>query len=373
MSYLLLLLCIAPLWFGYFIGFQIWQKRHTQRDAYFARRLNQRRALKAAIKRQRPIVMPVANTLAKWMNTSSLPLFHYKGIAGPAAIASAETYAKAERYPVSNDDIFVATQMKCGTTWMQQLVFEILHKGQGDLGDNGYKHMYALSPWLETTASVPIERAPLVSPYRKRIIKTHLPTELCPYSEQAKYIYVTRHPVSCFASIKDFFELLTGPFAPTKIDLLSWYNSDNMFWCSWAKHVNGWWQWSEHKDNVLFIHFEYMKAQPENTVDQLAGFLGVSLTSDEKKKVLEKSSFRYMQEHEENFEMAAPNLFSAAAGEHHFMKSGASQRHEEIEAEDKEQIMAYVRKELKNASYPAARFYPDLGKPKSKNTDLESS
>jgi len=360
MGYLFLPLLIPLLWFAYFVGFQIWQKKRTEQDAYFSKPLHERRALKAAIKRQRRVILPVANLLAKRLKTTYLPLFHYKGIAGPAAIASADTYAKAENYPASGDDIFVATQMKCGTTWMQQLVFEILHKGQGDLSDNGYKHMYALSPWLETRGSVPIERAPLVSSEKKRIIKTHLPTELCPYSNQAKYIYVTRHPVSCFASIKDFFELLTGPFAPQKADLLDWYNSDNMFWGSWAKHVSGWWQWAESKDNVLFIHFEHMRNEPDKIIDQLAVFLAVTLSSEEKAKVLERSSFRYMQEHEEHFEMAAPNVFSVAAGAKNFMKSGNKQRHEEVEPADRARILAFASRELQDSDYPAGEFYPDL-------------
>ena len=59
--------------------------------------------------------------------------------------------------------------------------------------------------------SVALRDAPLVGENPTRIIKTHLPTKLCPYSEQAKYIYVTRHPVSCFASIVDYNRTLLGP------------------------------------------------------------------------------------------------------------------------------------------------------------------
>lgn len=360
MGYLLFLLLLPLLWFGYFVAFQIWHKRNTQEDAYFSLPLHQRRRLKTTIRRQRPFILPVANLLARLVNTKRLPLFHHKGVTGPAAIASPQTYAKAEQYCAGGDDIFIATQMKCGTTWMQQLVFEVLHKGEGDLSDTGHKHMYALSPWLETLGSVPLERAPLVSTYKKRIIKTHLPTKLCPYSEDAKYIYVTRHPVSCFASIKDFFELLTGPFAPNKNDLLEWYNSDNMFWGSWAQHVEGWWQWKESKNNVLFLHFEKMKSDPIKIIEQLADFLGVTLSQDEKNKVLEKSSFQYMQEQEEHFEMAPPNVFSVASKGKNFMKSGASLRHEEIAPEDKARIKAYVCRELKGSDYPIAEFYPDL-------------
>jgi hypothetical protein len=102
--------------------------------------------------------------MAKGVKERRIPTITFRNIKAPSAIASPETFANAVAYPASANDIFVATFMKSGTTWMQNIVFDILHHGEGDLSDNGYKHLYALSPWLECSpnASVSIENAPLI-------------------------------------------------------------------------------------------------------------------------------------------------------------------------------------------------------------------
>ena len=115
-----------------------------------------------------------------------VPAFRYRGVAGPSTACSRELFERTERYRPDGRDIFVATQMRCGTTWMQQIVYEILSRGRGDLSDGGHRHMYALSPWIESFASVELEQAPRVGERGLRIIKTHMPTRLCPYSEQAR-------------------------------------------------------------------------------------------------------------------------------------------------------------------------------------------
>jgi hypothetical protein len=123
-------------------------------------------------------------------------------------------FERANKYQPGPEDVFIATQMRCGTTWIQQVVYEIVNRGKGDLSDKGHGHLYAVSPWIDGINSVALEDAPLVGEKPTRIIKTHLPTMLCPYSEEAKYIYATRHPVSCFASIVDYNRTLLGPFMP---------------------------------------------------------------------------------------------------------------------------------------------------------------
>ena len=109
-----------------------------------------------------------------------------------------------------------------------QVVYEIVNRGEGNLSDSGHGHLYATCPWIDGGNSVSLENAPLVGENPIRIIKTHLPTKLCPYSEQAKYIYVTRHPVSCFASIVDFNRTMLGPLMPTMETMVGWFCSDTL-------------------------------------------------------------------------------------------------------------------------------------------------
>ncbi len=194
-----------------------------------------------------------------------------------------------------------------------------------------------------------------------------MPTKLCPYSQKAKYVYVARHPVSCFASTRDFVAKLAGPFAIKADKLLDWFCSDEMFWLPWPEHVDGWWQWSRQKGNVLFVHYEILKENPRQTIAEIVDFLGYQLSDEQFDAVLEKSSFSYMKKHEEVFEMAAPNLFSESS-RINFMHSGESNRHKDVSEETRKTISEYCITQLKDSSYPLNEFYPDLSANK---TDAE--
>jgi hypothetical protein len=131
-----------------------------------------------------------------------------------------------------------------------------------------------------------------------------------------------------------------------------------MYWSPWPRHVDGWWQQAQRRDNILFVHFEEMKKDLGAVVDRVASFLGCDLTPDEQRRVAERCSFEYMKRHEEFFEMAPPTMFSAYGGE--FMASGKAARHDDVTLEVRERIAEYCRHALQGRAYPAERFYPDL-------------
>jgi hypothetical protein len=241
---------------------------------------------------------------------------------------------------------------------MQQIVYEIVHRGGGDLSDKGHGHLYAASPWIDGVNSVSLKDAPLVGVEPTRIIKTHLPTKLCPYSEQAKYIYVTRHPVSCFASIVDYNRTLLGPLMPDVDKMVDWFCSDRMYWLPWPEHVAGWWQWAQSRENVLFIHYEEMTTNFAAILDQVACFLGYQLTAGEKQRISEKCSFQYMKDNEELFEMSPPNMFSVIGGQ--FFASGKESRCTDATPAIRQRILDYCRQSLRGSDYPAHQFYSDL-------------
>src|SRR5262249_27083406 len=144
-----------------------------------------------------------------WMSKGKKVDFHsgriqHKGVSAPSDSCSLEGFQKAETYAPKPEDVFVVTQMKCGTTWMQHVVFQVVYRGHGNLVETG-RAIYAVSPWLEGRKSVSIGDSKAVGDQRPtRIIKTHLPAQLCPFNTSARYIYVARHPLSCFASCIDF-------------------------------------------------------------------------------------------------------------------------------------------------------------------------
>ena len=66
-----------------------------------------------------------------------------------------------------------------------------------------------------------------------------------------------------------------------------------------------------------------------------------------------------MKEHEEWFEMAPPTMFSVAGGR--FLASGSVKRDQDVTPAIRARILDYCRLGLKDGTYPAAQFYPDLG------------
>ena len=339
-----------------------WELQQRRGLSYYGKPLAQRQQFKEELKRRSAKFLPLIRMeVALKTHVPSIPSLEYQGVYGPTYSCTRESFDAAATYQPTKDDIFVATQMKCGTTWMQQVVYEILSRGDGDLGDSGHGHLYAASPWIEAVDSVSMKAAPLIGPSRKRIIKTHMPTKLLQYSPQAKYIYVTRHPVACYASIVDYFDLMAGPFVPPRPMSLEWYCSDKMWWLPWPEHVAGYWDWAqEHPENVLFVHFEEMKKDLEGAVRSVAKLLGEPLTDAQVTKVAQKSGFQWMKDHEDLFEMCPPNMFSVSGT---YFKSGQTDRDKDVSDADKQRILAFCRERLNGRRYPAAQFYPALAGP----------
>ena len=80
-------------------------------------------------------------------------------IRGPAHAVRTRVFdgARWDGYRPRPDDIVISTYPKCGTTWMQNIVYEVLHQGAGTLVESGAT-MYSISPWLEGLKSVPLEK-----------------------------------------------------------------------------------------------------------------------------------------------------------------------------------------------------------------------
>ena len=354
----LLLVVMSGAYLVYLGWYFWWEGRHTTGLAYYGQPLAERRALKRRVRRYSRPALPLVRALARATRSSrTMPTFDFAGVSGPPRVSSPDVFARATRYVPRPEDVFVATQMRCGTTWMQQVVYAIVTRGRGDF-DGHRGHLYAVSPWIEAINTVSIDEAPLVGDPPTRIVKTHLPADLCPYHERAKYIYVARHPVNCFASIVEFNRSMIGPLLPPLDALADWFCSDRMYWRPWPRHVAGWWELAERRDNVLFVHFEEMTRDFEAVRDRVARFLECPLMPDEARRVDECCSFRYMKDHEETFEMAPPTMFSVTGGQ--FLARGTARRHEDVTPEIRERILEYCRESLSQSAYPAGRFYADL-------------
>ena len=207
--------CLAFFYISYLVLFIVWGIHNTKGVAYFGKPISKRRKLRRKVNRYRKGLIPLFNFIGPKIADMNLTGFIYEHVFMPWSFCSKKSVSNALQYHPQSEDIFIATQIRSGTTWMQQLVYELLSKGKGDLSDQGHIHIQSVCPWIESIFGITIEKAPLIGREKRRIVKTHLPSSLCPYSEKAQYIYIARHPISCCASSIDWWHHLAGPFIPS--------------------------------------------------------------------------------------------------------------------------------------------------------------
>ncbi|NNG16824.1 MAG: sulfotransferase domain-containing protein, partial [Gemmatimonadales bacterium] len=329
-----------------------WEDEKTQGLGYYGLAAAQRERFKRTLRRHAVLLSPILNVLGRF-STGALAkaTFRVREVSGPRGTCSPESFERGFAYQARPEDVFVVTQMKCGTTWMQHLVYEIVRRGKGDLVETGTA-LYAVSPWLEASKSVSMDDAPLIGAERpSRVIKTHLPSQLCPDAPEAKYVYVARHPVSCFASCADFLHANMGRFAPGLDEIEQWFCSDElMWWGSWPAHVEGWWKRSGQDKNVLFVHFEDMKRDLAAIIRQVVSFLGMApLTAEELESVVRKCSFHYMQQHGDAFEMGPPHILATEAK---LFVKGTADRHRDVPETVRNRVLDWCSKEMQQRALP---------------------
>jgi aryl sulfotransferase len=337
-----------------------WSDRRTEGLAYYGASREERARFRRTLRLHARLLAPVLRIQSR-ISKLTFPLmsFRAEGLAGPRGTCSPETFAKGRAHVAGAQDIFVATQMKCGTTWMLHLVYQVLRRGGGDLVETG-STLHAVCPWLEGRRTVSLEAAPLVGVERpSRIIKTHFPASHVPWSDRARYLYVSRHPVSCYASTADFIRENAGSFAPPEQAIEDWFTSEEaMWWGSWPTHVAGWWDASISRPNVLFVSYEAMIGDLDAVVRRVADFLELEPLSDaERTAAVEQCSFRYMQAHQEAFEMHPPQLLGADV--RYFLK-GTAKRHEDVAPERKQRLCHWCAGRLAGTAFPLASYYPDV-------------
>ena len=206
----------------------------------------------------------------------------------------------------SPDDVFVATYPKCGTTWMQHIIWLLAHSGRPMAGDDRLTEKF---PHLEEVGSAHVERLP-----QPRLIKTHLPFSMTPYHPGARYICVARNPFDCAVS---FFHHTRGfpqhyDFADgTFDDYFECFIAGDVDFGSYFEHLVSWGQRTD-EDNVLFTTFEAMRSDARAVILEVARFLGgeFAAAADDPAlvdQVLEHSSFRRMSKDQQRWSSERPD------------------------------------------------------------------
>lgn len=271
-----------------------------------------------------------------------------------------------------DDDVIISTYAKAGTTWVQQIVSQLIFEGQEGLP------VAEMSPWLDLRIPPKEQKLPEVEKQtHRRFLKTHLPVDALVFSPKAKYIYIARDGRDVVWSMYNhhananelWYQALNdtpgrvGPPIERPPDsvhsyFLEWLKKDgHPFWPFW-ENVRSWWQ-IRKLPNVLMLHFADLKADMPLEIRRIASFLEIEIDETKWDRIVEHCGFDYMKAN------ATPSVPLGGAfwdgGATTFIHKGTNGRWRDILTE--EDCLAYERKALTELGLVCAEWLQGKSQP----------
>jgi aryl sulfotransferase len=212
-----------------------------------------------------------------------------------------------------DDDIIINNYSKSGTTWVQQIVAQLIWQGVDDI------NLAEVSPWLDCRFPSREERLEAIeNQTHRRFIKSHLPADTLVISQKAKYIYIGRDGRDVLWSLynhhrkfkKDVINDIdnvpyrVGPplgYVSKPVDqyFRDWLAKDGYPWWPYWEHILSWWKIKD-LPNVMLIHFSNLKKDMPGEIRQIAAFLDIDIDDTKWDTIVEHCSFDYMKVHADN-------------------------------------------------------------------------
>ena len=211
-------------------------------------------------------------------------------------------------FPFREDDIIIATYAKTGTTWVQQILAQMMFDGREDLP------VAEMSPWLDLRVPPRDVRLEMVENQDfRRFMKTHLPVDALVFSQKAKYIYIARdgrdvlwslynhHSAAndvWYQAINDTPGLVGPPIGKPNPDIRAYYHEwlekdGYPFWSFW-ENIRTWWEIRD-LPNVNLIHFQALKDDMPGEMRKIAAFLDIKIDETKWDDIVEHCTFDYMK------------------------------------------------------------------------------
>ena len=211
--------------------------------------------------------------------------------------------ARWDHFTGRDDDIFVCTPARCGTTWTQTLCCLLLF-GWRDFTIKPSD----VSPWYDSVF-YPVEavNAVLEAQDHRRLIKTHTPLDGIPYNPKSTYVTVFRDPRDMFFSLRhhmDNFEradFTLDPDADVSGPFREWLGmptgegvSATRSFAHLVAQFQGYKRF-EHLGNIHFFHYSDMKRNLPAEIARLAHVLDIAVTADDIAQICHIADFKNMR------------------------------------------------------------------------------
>jgi hypothetical protein len=212
-------------------------------------------------------------------------------------------------------DVVLATYPKCGTTWMQHILY-MLHNGGNEIA--GDASVRELVPHLEEMGADFVRDLP-----EPRLIKTHLARSAKLFNADARYVLVFRNPFDCAVSFyhhtrgfTQHYDFADGRFE----EFLEVFNAGEVDFGDYFDHAVSWLDVA-HAANVHFTTYERLHANLEQEIARLGAFLGgeagrVAANADLRRRITAAASFGSMARDQQRWSSQRP------AGMTEFVRKG---------------------------------------------------
>lgn len=234
------------------------------------------------------------------------------------------------------DDIYVATYPRSGTTWMQ-FMLHLLVRGPGV----EFRHINEVCPWFERSLAIgsmqPEDLERLPSP---RIFKTHLPRRWLPV--QGRFVGLVRDPADVALSYFHLYRAYLG-FRGSLDEFLGRFEQGRVQYGSWWTHVAGWSAQAQAPE-VLILRYEDLRADPVARLGEVARHCGLSHDDARLRAAVQGASLDRMKQLEARFDHATSLLLERGVTPRRFIGRGrVGGGTEALSAEQRARISAVGR------------------------------
>uniref|UniRef100_A0A3B4ELB0 Sulfotransferase n=1 Tax=Pygocentrus nattereri TaxID=42514 RepID=A0A3B4ELB0_PYGNA len=279
------------------------------------------------------------------MATQDLYLF-FHGLPLPKIVHSEESLEDFRKFKVQNDDIFVISYPKSGTTWMQEIIPLLLNGG--DLTPVESIPNWERVPWLEETRAV-LFLDKLSAP---RTMVSHMPYPLMPptfSSSKAKAIYIARNPKDVLVSSFYFHQMASFLDDPgTFEEFMDKFLAGQVLFGKWTDHVKSW-RNTDLGDRIFYITYEELIQDLRGALERMLRFLGRQMSEEALDRVTEHCLFKNMKKNNmSNYSLVPQEVMDSSKS--HFLRKGIAgdwKNHFSPELEDK--FNAVIQKELEGS------------------------
>ncbi|XP_022100016.1 sulfotransferase 1A1-like [Acanthaster planci] len=211
-----------------------------------------------------------------------------------------------KHWDVREDDVWLVTYPKAGTTWAQEIMSCVMYDGNIEEVNKKHGAFRVLFPdmdipeFIRKTKNLPACYEIAKEMPSPRVIKTHMPGQLLPpqiWERRPKIVYIMRNPKDLTVSYFYFLKLANPSpdlLNETFEEFLNKTLTGDVFYGPWWNHYLYFWR-KRNDPNILVLKYEDMKQDLRGNVEKISKFLGKNLSAETLDTITEHCSFAKMK------------------------------------------------------------------------------